>query len=116
MSRRYRPSNQVSRTASRAEARANRKLQLIVSNSHPGGQGKTLMEKAEDLLDAVLIERRTKAQNVDQELSDEEQDEYLDWMLKNEGEIRGMLKQVALWRSTSVKVELDRAKIRIEGK
>ena len=46
--------------------------------------------------------------------SDELEDEYLDNMLRNEGKIQGMLAMLAIMRTTSSKVELKRARIRIE--
>jgi hypothetical protein len=77
------------------------------------------MERAEDLLDTAMMTRRQKAAEQEAEgnsWSDEQTDEYLDQMLISEGEIRGMLRQVALWRSTTMKTELDRAKLRVAYK
>lgn len=45
--------------------------------------------------------------------SDELEDEYLDNMLKNEGKVQGMLAMLAIMRSTEMKTELARAKVRI---
>lgn len=46
--------------------------------------------------------------------SDELEDEYLDNMLRNEGKIQGMLSMLSIMRSTNMKVELTRAKMRIK--
>jgi hypothetical protein len=114
VTRKYRDRRGTGVTTSRAEARANRKLQLIVSNSHPGERGMTLMEKSEALLDKTMQERSKRADEfgAKTKISKDEEVEYVDWMLRNEGEIRGMLKQLAIWRSTSMKIELSRAKAR----
>lgn len=98
------------RTHNRQEARANRKLQLIVSNSFPGLRGKTLLDKMEDVVDTT---RRARVERAEEQ-EDEEDSDYIDWMLKNEGQIQGMLKMIAIMRSTSMKDELERSKVRLE--
>ena len=101
-------------TASREEARANRKLQLIVNNSHPGERGKTLLEKMEEKLDQTLIERANLTRSYDVATDDETKDDLIDSLLNNEGRIQGMLLMLAIMRSTTNKTELQRARARIK--
>lgn len=97
-----RTSKRTSRaTGSRTEARANRRLQLVVSNTHPGLRGKTLMEQMEDRLDATFKQRK--------ELLEVGLKPSLD---ENRGKIQGMLEMIAIMRSTDKKTELERSKIR----
>lgn len=116
MSRSYRSDNRTGVTSSKAESRRNRKLQLVVSNTFPGERGLTLMEKMEMKLDETFQEREQTAAYwaADKEAtaSDSEHDAHLDWMLKSEGKIHGMLTMIAIMRSTSPKVELQRSKDR----
>lgn len=116
MSRSYRSDNRTGVTSSKAESRRNRKLQLVVSNTFPGERGMTLMEQMEAKLDATFLEREQTAQYwaADKEAtaSDSEHDAHLDWMLKSEGKIQGMLVMIAIMRSTTPKVELQRSKDR----
>lgn len=124
MSRRTPRDSGVRRTASRTAARNDRKLQLIVNNSHPGPRGLTLLEQMELEVVKWLRERGKRAADhqhaLDQlpddeeQLSDAEEDEYYDWMMQSEGMIKGGLKMLAIMRSTTPKVELDRARIRIQ--
>lgn len=126
MTRRYRDKSTGGVTTSRAAARANRRLQLISSNTFSGTRGKTLLEKMEDSVDAEIVEREKKTAERDAAVamqekfpkkafwSDDLEDEYYDWMLKNEGKILGMLKMLAIMRSTSMKTEQNRAKARIK--
>lgn len=93
-------------TGNREEARANRKLQLIVSTSHPGERGKTLLEKMEEKLDQTIQERSELA-------GEPATDENVDLMLILEGKIKGMLQMLGIMRSTGMKVELTRAKARM---
>jgi hypothetical protein len=122
MARRTRNGDNTSgRTASRQEARANRKLQLVISNTFPGERGLTLLEKMENELVARLEERGAKLAwyqaiaNPDEELTDEQNDEYYDWCKENEGVIKGELRMLAIMRSTSAKTELDRARARLQA-
>lgn len=114
----YRSDNRTGVTASKAEARRNRKLQLVVSNTFPGERGLTLLEQMEQRLDATRLEREQTAQRWDAKeeatVSDSEHDAHLDWMLKSEGKIQGMLTMLAIMRSTSQKVELTRSKARMK--
>lgn len=116
MSRSYRSDNRTGVTSSKAESRRNRKLQLIVNNSFPGERGMTLLEKMEKKLDDTREERERTAAiwAADKEAtaSDSEHDAHLDWMLKSEGKIQGMLVMIAIMRSTTPKVELQRSKDR----
>jgi hypothetical protein len=124
MARQYRSKGQGV-TGDRSEARANRKLQLIVSQSHPGERGYTLLEKMEMKLDQTvkarqeLIDTRNAAVDAEEKQpgkafwSDELEDEYLDNMLKNEGKVQGMLIMLGIMRSTGMKTELTRSKARI---
>lgn len=109
MVKKYRDNRQSGVTGSREEARANRKLQLIVSTSHPGERGKTLLEKMEERLDKTLQERRDLTTRHDLEESDQSYDD----LLKNEGKVQGMLQMLGIMRSTGMKVELTRAKARM---
>lgn len=117
MARKYRDKSTGGVTGSRAEARANRKLQLIVNNSHPGERGLTLFEQMELLLQET-IQKRVELQT-QWELTDPAQDEEADdkaWeaVVENAGEIKGMLKILAIMRSTTPKIELQRARARIK--
>lgn len=116
MSRSYRSDNRTGVTSSKAEARRNRKLQLVVSNTFPGERGLTLMEQMEQKLDATITEREQTATYwaADKEAtaSDSEHDAHLDWMIKAEGKVLGMLTMIAIMRSTTPKVELQRSKDR----
>lgn len=121
MARRTRNSdNTAGRTASRQAARANRKLQLVISNTFSGKRGLTLMEKMENEIVAQLEARGAKlawfkAQGTEgSDLSDDENDEYYDWCKENEGVIKGELRMLAIMRSTTPKVELERARTRVE--
>lgn len=96
-------------TGNREEARANRKLQLIVSTSHPGERGKTLLEKMEERLDKTLKERRDLTTKHDLE----ESWQSYDALIRNEGKVQGMLQMLGIIRSTGMKVELTRAKARM---
>ena len=102
MARRYRTTG-TGVTADPAEARANRRLQLISSMGHPVEGGKTLLEKMEEKLDRTLHHHQ-EIQGVADEIT----------LAKSEGRIQGMLAQLAIMRSTSSKVELTRAKVRIK--
>ncbi|AZS06625.1 hypothetical protein SEA_JACOREN57_61 [Mycobacterium phage JacoRen57] len=100
---------------------------MIVNNSHPGERGLTLLEKMELALDDEMqarqgmIEERNKAKQAEQDnpgkafWSDELEDKYLDNMLRNEGKVQGMLKMLAIMRSTNMKTELNRSKARINN-
>lgn len=113
-------------TSSRSEARANRRLQLIVNNTHPGERGLTILEKMELKLDETLQARQTMIEDRQSKVdldeqpngqahwSDELENEYLDNMLKNEGKVQGMLAMISIMRSTTMKTELTRAKARIK--
>ena len=101
-------------TTNRDEARANRKLQLIHSQSFPGERGLTLLEQMELKLDQTIMERNEKATINPDELSDQDADDHLDWMLRNEGKVQGMLIMLGIMRSTSMKVELQRSRDRIK--
>ncbi len=112
MSRRTPRDSGVRRTASRTAARNDRKLQLIVNNSHPGPRGLTLLEQMELEVVKWLRERGARIAAIGgREMTDEE----YDWALQSEGMIKGGLKMLAIMRSTTPKVELDRARIRIQG-
>lgn len=116
MARKYRDKS-TGVTGDRAAARANRKLQLIVSNSHPGERGMTILEKMELLLQET-IEARVELTHA-YDMTDPEQDEEADdkaWeaVVENAGKIRGMLEMLALFRSTTPKIELQRARARIK--
>lgn len=101
-------------TADVGEARRNRKLQLIVSNSFPGERGLTLLEQMELKLDQTMMERNQKAEVNPDDLDDKAADDHLDWMLRNEGKVQGMLIMIGIMRSTSMKVELQRSRDRIK--
>ena len=101
-------------TTNREEARANRKLQLVHSSSFPGERGLTLMEKMEIKLDQTIMERNEKAEIDPDELSDQDADDHLDWMLRNEGKVQGMLIMIGIMRSTNMKIELQRSRDRIK--
>lgn len=71
----------------------------------------------EDLLTRTLQERVELQHQFD--MTDPDQDEEADdkaWeaMVENRGEIRGQLKMLAIMRSTTGKIELERAKARIK--
>jgi hypothetical protein len=104
-------------TGDRSAARANRKLQLIVSQSHPGERGYTLLEQMELLLQQT-IEQRVELQHqydlTDPNQDEEEDDKAWEAVVENAGEIKGMLKMLAIMRSTSSKIELQRARARIK--
>ena len=116
MARKYRDKS-AGVTGDRAAARANRKLQLIVSNSFPGERGYTLLEQMELLLQRT-IEQRVEVQHqydlTDPNLDEEADDKAWEAVVENAGEIKGMLKMLAIMRSTTSKVELQRARARIK--
>jgi hypothetical protein len=93
-------------TGDASEARVNRKLQLIVSNSFSGKRGKTLLEKMEDALDRAIKERS----GVGGVIVDEQEREI--WLMVNKGQIGMAAKMLAIMRSTDMKTEYERAKIR----
>jgi hypothetical protein len=113
-------------TGDRAEARRNRKLQLIVSNSFSGARGMTLLEKMELKLDNTMKARTQtiaerdrnvaldEADNGQAHWSDELENDHIDNLLRSEGEIKGMLAMLAIMRSTTMKTELQRSKLRIQ--
>ena len=123
MKKEYRQDRKVRPTSSRSEAAANRHLQLV-GTGFTGGKGKTLTEKMGDELDKALEERGKRMQDhqhaLDKlpdgqdELSDDEENDYLDWMLQSEGYVKGCLRMMAIMRSTTPKKELERARIRIQ--
>lgn len=115
MKKEYRQDRKVRPTSSRSEAAANRHLQLVGSTFDPK-KGKTLTEKMGDELDKALEERGKKMQEHagEEELSDDEENDYLDWMLQSEGFVKGCLRMLAIMRSTTPKKELERARIRIQ--
>jgi len=104
--------SKVVRRRANLKARAERKLQLIYSNSHPGERGKTLLEKMEDRLIQTLQERVELKRVWD--LSPEDDDKAWENVVENAGKIRGMLEMIAILRSSSVKAELQRAKARLK--
>ena len=115
--RTYRTSRRAAPTANRAEARANRHLQLV-GEGFAGKRGKTLIEKMEDALD-VTLRARVEFQHLWDQAPEEEDDpeahqEAYDNLMKNEGEIHGMLRMLAIMRSTTNKTELRRARIRLQ--
>lgn len=92
-----------------------RRLQLVHSLTHPGKRGPTLIEKMEQRLDRTIRERQDKQHEWDQgpdEVTDEENDEFLDWMVENAGKIKGMMIMLAIMRSSTVRIETDRSKER----
>lgn len=121
--KKYRQDRTVKPTSSHSDAAANRHLQLVGSDFVPG-KGKTLTELMGIELDRALTERGAKLQDYqhkkdqlpdnETELSDEEEDEHYDKMLESEGYIKGCLRMLAIMRSTTPKVELQRARIRIQ--
>lgn len=112
MARKYR-SKGTGVTGNRDEARANRKLQLIVNNSFPGERGQTILEKMEDLVVEALKERVELQHAWDLSPDDgDEADKLWENVAMNAGKIRGHLEMLAIMRSTSPKVELQRAKAR----
>lgn len=119
MARKYRDKS-LGVTGDRAAARANRKLQLIVNNTHPGERGPTLLEQMELLLQETIEERTVLRQNWDHAQDQAEDDDDLKedaaWeaVCENAGKIRGMLEMLAIMRSTSPKIELQRARARIK--
>lgn len=113
MTRRYRNNDKAgTATSSRAEARANRRLQLVVSNSHPVKAGPTLIQQMEQKLDDTFKDREELASQDTELMPDAEHDAHLDAMLKNEGRIQGMLIMLGIMRSTNMKTELERSKTR----
>lgn len=127
MGRRYRDNRTTGATASRAEARANRRLQLVHSTTHAVEHGPTLIEQMEIKLDETLKARAEKAALWNEgeqgrrhtetvEEFDDRSNKYIDWMINNEGKIQGMLVMLGIMRSTSAKVELKRARIRQQYK
>lgn len=124
MGRQYRQDRKVRPTSSRADAAANRHLQLVGGTGFTGGKGKTLTEKMGDELDRALKERGERMQDYqhqkdqlpdgETELSDDDENDHLDWMLESEGYIKGCLRMLAIMRSTTPKKELERARIRIQ--
>ena len=113
MRKEYRQDRKVRPTSSRSEAAANRHLQLVGSTFDPK-KGKTLTEKMGDELDKALEERGKKMMDHREDLPDEEENEYIDWMLQSEGFVKGCLRMLAIMRSTTPKKELERARIRIQ--
>lgn len=66
-------------------------------------------------LDETMVERTAKAEiDPDSIEDDEEANAHLDWMLRNEGKIQGMLIMLGIMRSTNMKTELQRCKDRIK--
>ena len=113
MTRRYRNTgNSGKATSSREEARANRRLQLVVSNSHKVQAGPTLIQQMEQKLDNTFKDREELANQDTELMPDAEHDAHLDAMLKNEGRIQGMLIMLGIMRSTNMKTELERSKTR----
>lgn len=94
----------------RRERKLVRKLELVYSNSHPGPKGPTLIEKMQQLLDETMLRRQ---QILAGDCSPESDGQFE--LLKNEGEIRGMIKMLVIMRQpTTAKTELARAKARIK--
>lgn len=113
MTRRYRNNDKAgTATSSRAEARTNRRLQLVVSNSHRVEAGPTLIQQMEQKLDDTFKDREELAAQDTDLMPDAEHDAHLDKMLKNEGRIQGMLIMLGIMRSTNMKTELERSKTR----
>jgi hypothetical protein len=75
----------------------------------------TLIEKMEMELDKAIRERQDLRHNWDLLPEDDPSEETLMGdMLKNEGKVQGMLKMVGIMRSTSMKMELARARARLQ--
>lgn len=75
------------------------------------------MEKMEVLL-CQTLEKRPELQYAYDHLPEDHpgSDELWEEVVENRGEIRGMLKMLAIMRSTSSKIELQRARNRIKHK
>ena len=77
------------------------------------------MQKMENELYRTLEARGKKlawfkAQGIEgSDLSDDEHDEHYDWCKENEGMVKGMLRMLAIMRSTTPKIELERARTRL---
>ena len=65
-------------------------------------------------LDETVKERSLKAEINPDDLDDKAADEHLDWMLRNEGKVQGMLIMLGIMRSTTMKTELERSRNRIK--
>lgn len=116
---RYRDDRRSGTTRSRTEARQNRRLQLIVNNTHAVEPGPTLIQQMEERLDETIHERTRLRQDWEhaEDLSQVEDDPSVEKayedVVENAGKIRGMLEMLGIMRSTSAKIELKRARARI---